>query len=89
MRSLRLGRGGNQVTATVAGDESCTTTEKIKRFRLGRFLSDFYLEVWKMAGRRFSEVSTEKAREVFVPGRICLMGEHSDWAGSYRRFNKE
>ncbi|KAL1507244.1 hypothetical protein AB1Y20_008093 [Prymnesium parvum] len=27
-------------------------------------------------------------REVFVPGRICLMGEHSDWAGSYRRFNR-
>ena len=28
-------------------------------------------------------------RELFVPGRICLMGEHSDWAGSYRRFNRE
>jgi UTP-glucose-1-phosphate uridylyltransferase/mevalonate kinase len=23
----------------------------------------------------------------FVPGRICLFGEHSDWAGSYRRIN--
>lgn len=23
-----------------------------------------------------------------MPGRICLMGEHSDWAGSYRRFNQ-
>ncbi|MEI8243286.1 MAG: sugar phosphate nucleotidyltransferase [bacterium] len=23
----------------------------------------------------------------FVPGRICLFGEHSDWAGGYRRVN--
>lgn len=22
---------------------------------------------------------------LFVPGRLCLFGEHSDWAGSYRR----
>ena len=26
---------------------------------------------------------------VFVPGRVCLFGEHSDWAGGYRRFNGE
>jgi len=25
--------------------------------------------------------------KIFVPGRICLFGEHSDWAGGYRRFN--
>jgi galactokinase len=25
--------------------------------------------------------------KLFVPGRLCLFGEHSDWAGSYRRFN--
>ena len=24
---------------------------------------------------------------IFVPGRICLFGEHSDWAGGYRRTN--
>jgi len=24
-----------------------------------------------------------------VPGRICLFGEHSDWAGGYRRFNAD
>jgi UTP-glucose-1-phosphate uridylyltransferase/galactokinase len=24
---------------------------------------------------------------IFVPGRICLFGEHSDWAGGYRRVN--
>jgi galactokinase len=41
-----------------------------------------------MAGRSFADIGS-KPREVFVPGRICLMGEHSDWAGSYRRFNKE
>ncbi|MBN1783098.1 GHMP kinase [bacterium] len=27
--------------------------------------------------------------ELFVPGRICLFGEHSDWAGGYRRINAE
>ncbi len=25
--------------------------------------------------------------DLFVPGRICLLGEHSDWAGGYRRVN--
>ena len=25
--------------------------------------------------------------KIFVPGRICLLGEHSDWAGGYRRTN--
>ena len=24
---------------------------------------------------------------LFIPGRICLFGEHSDWAGGYRRSN--
>ncbi|EOD33564.1 hypothetical protein EMIHUDRAFT_467758 [Emiliania huxleyi CCMP1516] len=32
-------------------------------------------------------MASERTVELFVPGRICLMGEHSDWAGSYRRFN--
>lgn len=31
----------------------------------------------------------KKKAELFVPGRLCLMGEHSDWAGSYRSINKE
>ena len=26
---------------------------------------------------------------LFVPGRICLFGEHSDWAGQYRTVNPE
>jgi UTP-glucose-1-phosphate uridylyltransferase/mevalonate kinase len=26
---------------------------------------------------------------MFVPGRICLFGEHSDWAGGYRRINSD
>ena len=26
---------------------------------------------------------------ISVPGRICLFGEHSDWAGTYRRINGE
>jgi UTP-glucose-1-phosphate uridylyltransferase/galactokinase len=25
--------------------------------------------------------------ELFVPGRVCLFGEHSDWAGGHRRSN--
>ncbi len=27
--------------------------------------------------------------KLFVPGRICLFGEHSDWAGAYRRVNAD
>lgn len=27
--------------------------------------------------------------KIFVPGRICLFGEHSDWAGGHRRTNAE
>ncbi|MCE9616300.1 MAG: GHMP kinase [Lentisphaerae bacterium] len=27
--------------------------------------------------------------KLLVPGRICLFGEHSDWAGGYRRVNAE
>ena len=25
--------------------------------------------------------------KIFVPGRLCLFGEHSDWAGGYRHLN--
>lgn len=27
--------------------------------------------------------------KIFVPGRLCLFGEHSDWAGGYRRINPD
>jgi UTP-glucose-1-phosphate uridylyltransferase/mevalonate kinase len=27
--------------------------------------------------------------KLFVPGRICLFGEHTDWAGGYRRINAD
>lgn len=27
--------------------------------------------------------------ELFVPGRLCLFGEHSDWAGGHRRQNPD
>jgi galactokinase len=27
--------------------------------------------------------------KIFVPGRLCLFGEHSDWAGGYRRINAD
>ncbi|MEO0458846.1 MAG: GHMP kinase, partial [Cyanobacteria bacterium P01_A01_bin.114] len=26
---------------------------------------------------------------IFVPGRLCLVGEHSDWAGTYRAVNPD
>jgi len=28
-------------------------------------------------------------QSLFVPGRLCLFGEHSDWAGRYRTVNSE
>jgi galactokinase len=31
----------------------------------------------------------EEAAELFVPGRLCLFGEHSDWAGGWRRVRPE
>ena len=27
--------------------------------------------------------------KLFVPGRLCLLGEHSDWAGTHRMMNAE
>ena len=32
---------------------------------------------------------TGKAIHLFVPGRLCLFGEHSDWAGMYRIVNAD
>jgi len=29
----------------------------------------------------------KEKKELFVPGRVCLFGEHSDWAGGHRRQN--
>jgi UTP-glucose-1-phosphate uridylyltransferase/mevalonate kinase len=29
------------------------------------------------------------AIEIFVPGRLCMFGEHSDWAGKYRTMNAD
>eukprot|EP01065_Artemidia_motanka_P005417 TRINITY_DN12612_c0_g1_i2.p1 TRINITY_DN12612_c0_g1~~TRINITY_DN12612_c0_g1_i2.p1 ORF type:complete len:680 (+),score=217.13 TRINITY_DN12612_c0_g1_i2:78-2042(+) len=31
--------------------------------------------------------SPDDCLELMVPGRVCLLGEHSDWAGGFRRFN--
>ena len=36
-----------------------------------------------------SNTQQETNMKLFVPGRICLVGEHSDWAGGYRRINAE
>jgi UTP-glucose-1-phosphate uridylyltransferase/mevalonate kinase len=32
---------------------------------------------------------SEKKIDLFVPGRLCLFGEHSDWAGQLRKFNSD
>ena len=32
---------------------------------------------------------TNESISLFVPGRLCLFGEHSDWAGMYRTVNAE
>jgi UTP-glucose-1-phosphate uridylyltransferase/mevalonate kinase len=37
----------------------------------------------------FSLRTREDSVKLFVPGRICLLGEHSDWAGGYRRINAD
>jgi len=34
-------------------------------------------------------MSDAKKIHLFVPGRLCLLGEHSDWAGMYRSINSE
>ena len=31
----------------------------------------------------------KKTIELFVPGRLCLFGEHSDWAGKHRNLNSK
>ena len=43
---------------------------------------------WPLLVGRSLTMDRSRPLELFVPGRICLMGEHSDGAGSYRRFNK-
>lgn len=30
-----------------------------------------------------------KSLKLFVPGRLCLFGEHSDWAGMHRMVNAD
>eukprot|EP01084_Bolivina_argentea_P192216 330026_1 len=35
----------------------------------------------------FKMSDSVRTLRLFVPGRICLFGEHSDWAGSYRRID--
>ncbi|MCR4939973.1 MAG: hypothetical protein K5930_07705 [Treponemataceae bacterium] len=33
--------------------------------------------------------NSKKTINLFVPGRLCLIGEHSDWAGLYKTINSE
>ncbi|MCR4789077.1 MAG: hypothetical protein K5888_10855 [Lachnospiraceae bacterium] len=34
-------------------------------------------------------MNTEREIELFVPGRLCLFGEHSDWAGTNKTMNAD
>jgi galactokinase len=46
----------------------------------------------KRSRSRSAQEPEETARntfELFVPGRVCLFGEHSDWAGAQRRLNSD
>ena len=36
-----------------------------------------------------SEGDNLSSHYVYCPGRVCLFGEHSDWAGGMRRFNSK
>lgn len=33
------------------------------------------------------EMAALPEHNIFVPGRLCIIGEHSDWAGKYRAEN--
>lgn len=37
------------------------------------------------ASERPDSRGEEQAFELFVPGRLCLFGEHSDWSGAMRK----
>ena len=38
---------------------------------------------------QFNIKTTYKMLNLFVPGRLCLFGEHTDWAGHYRTMNAD
>ena len=40
-----------------------------------------------MSADNEGESKDVKDIEVFVPGRLCILGEHSDWAAEYRSVN--
>lgn len=40
-----------------------------------------------VTGYDMKKLKGDSEMNIFVPGRICLFGEHTDWAGSYRRIN--
>ena len=35
------------------------------------------------------DIKPYKMLNLFVPGRLCLFGEHTDWAGHYRTMNAD
>ena len=35
------------------------------------------------------DLISNKMQKLFVPGRLCLFGEHTDWAGHYRTMNAD
>ena len=35
------------------------------------------------------DLSYKTMIKLFVPGRLCLFGEHTDWAGHYRTMNAD
>ncbi len=47
-------------------------------------LSPIWQYLYLRSSLRLRKVVRMSDVELFVPGRLCLFGEHSDWAGSYR-----
>ena len=44
---------------------------------------------WRVVKKEPEEQKLEQKIDLFVPGRLCLFGEHSDWAGWHRVLNGE
>lgn len=98
----KLGNNNNSATAASATTGSAAgsgrTTAAPARKKLSSFQpveesnepSDSTTHNTTATATASATVSTDDdAIELFVPGRLCLFGEHSDWAGGYRTLARD